>query len=266
MNRMFDLVLHREQAHPVEGAKHKPFLPHYERIRTLAQWRSLGFDIEVDKDGQITQRKNRHLYRFARLWDHSPSAQEAIATGKRWVTHFYPMLDYVRAGVPFDDFVSHPEHYRDFCRARLAQDANQIDDAIGWFGKALAGDPNEVRYAEFYYKLRVDTGDLLAPALELAFFANEVDSMIHTGRVFEWVKLFLKNDRTAEAAQIIRRTATLLTDKLAGCLPKGRYSGGDDTAFVAYKREQFHKKLVQWAGMRKYQPLMNEIEKQGGLH
>lgn len=250
--------------HPLGGAKHAPFLAHYGRIRTFDEWVSAGFEIGRGKDGRITQRKGRSLYGFERVWGREAPEREAIATGKRHVTHFFPMLDYVRAGVLFDEFVSHPQHYRDFCLGALAQERGEVGDAIEHFRKALAADPDEVRYAERLYGLRVAAEDAAAPAEELAYFTNEIDSMIHSGRVYAWVALLLKNKDYAEAARLVRRTAQLLEEKLAGRLPKGRYSG-DSTPFVAAKRDQFRKKLASWSGSRKYAPLMAEIERQGGL-
>jgi len=91
-----------------------------------------------------------------------------------------------------------------------------------------------------------------------------VDSMIHTGRVYEWVKLLLANGRVPEAAAVLRQTAHLLEEKIAGHLPKGRYSG-ETTSYVAYMRDQFRKKLDSWATMRKYKALMTEVDSQGGL-
>jgi len=250
--------------HPLGGAKHAPFLEHYGRIRTFDEWVSAGFEIGRDKQGRITQRKGRGLYRFARVWGHKPVEREAIASGKRHVPHFLPMLDYVRAGVPFDDFVAHPQHFRDFCSGVLAQERGETCEAIEYFRRALAADQGEVRYAERFYGLRVANGDVSAPAQELDYFANSVDSMVHSGRVDEWAKLLLKQKNHAEAARLLRRVAELLEAKIAGRLPQGQYSGGS-TSFVTYKRDQFRKKLASWAASTRYAPLMVEVEMQGGL-
>lgn len=250
--------------HPLKGGKHAPFLAYYERIHTYEEWVTLGFEIGLDKQGRITQKKGKTLHHFSRVWGRGATEQEAIDTGTRHVTHFYPMLDYVRLGVPFDDFVSHPQHYRDFCLASLEEEQGRIDVAIDGFRNALEAAPDEVRYAERFYQLRVECGDVSAPAQELDYFANEVSSMIHSERVYAWTKLLLSNKQHAAAAGILRRTAQLLEDKVAGRLPKGRYSG-EEASFVAYKRDQFRKKLASWAGSTKYAPLMAEIERQGGL-
>jgi len=170
----------------------------------------------------------------------------------------------VRAGVPFDDFVSHPQHYRDFCLGALAHERGEDDEAMEHFRQALAADPGEVHYASKFYGLRVASGDVSAPAQELDYFANSVDSMVHSGRVDEWAKLLLKHKNYAETARLLRRVAELLEAKIAGHLPKGQYSG-DSTSFVAYKRDQFRKKLASWANSTRYAPLMAEIERQGGL-
>lgn len=250
--------------HPLDGAKHAPFLSHYGRIRTFDEWVNAGFEIGRDKHGGITQRKGRSLFRFSRVWSRGAAVQEAIDTGKRHVDHFFPMLDYARAGVPFDDFVSHPQHYRDFCLGVLAQERDDVDEAIEHFRRALAAAPGEARYAERFYELRVTNGDLSAPAQELDYFANSVDSMVHSGRVDEWAKLLLKHKDYPEAARLLRRVAELLEAKIAGRLPKGQYSG-DSASFAAYKRDQFRKKLASWANSTRYAPLMSEIEWQGGL-
>lgn len=250
--------------HPLNSSKHAPFLGHYGRIRTFDEWVSAGFDIGRDKLGRITQRKGRGLYRFVRVWGHETATQEAIATGKRYVFHFFPMLDYVRAGVPFDDFVSHPLHYRDFCLGALAQDRGEVNAAIEYFRQALVAEPGEVRYAEKFYELRVATGDVSAPAQELDYFANSIDSKVHSGRVDEWIKLLLKHQDYPEAARLVRRVTELLEAKIAGRLPKGQYSG-DSISSVAYVRDRFRKKLASWTNSRRYAPLMSEIKCQGGL-
>lgn len=258
------LLLSPDPLYALTEARHRPHLSHYGRVRTLEQWLILGFRVAVSDSGLVKQAKGKNLYKFSRLWRLNSQEQEALSTGKRMVTHFFPMLDYVRAGVSVDDFVSHPGHYRDFCLASLAMERGEIDAAITGFQQALAGDPNEVRYAERYFTLRVARGDVQAPAEELVYFSNEVDSMIHSGRVYEWVKLLLANGCVADAAAALRRTAYLLEEKIAGRLPNGRYSG-DDTSFVTCKRDEFRTKLDSWAAMRKYKALMTEIDSQGGL-
>lgn len=250
--------------HPLGGAKHAPLLAHYGRIRTFEEWISAGFKLGRSKHGGVTQRSGLAMYRFHRLWTINEKEQEAIASGARYVTSALEMLDYVRAGVPFDDFVSHPQHYRAFCLGTLAQERGEINEAIEQFRQALTASPSEARYAERFYGLRVAIGDASAPAQELDYFTNSVDSMVHSGRVDEWTKLLLKKKNYVEAAQLLRRVAELLEAKIAGRLPKGQYSG-DSTSFVAYKRDQFRKKLASWASSTRYAPLMTEIERQGGM-
>ncbi|QEA14257.1 tetratricopeptide repeat protein [Comamonas flocculans] len=250
--------------HLLNGAKHAPFLEHYGRIRTFDEWTSAGFKITRSKHGGVTQHSGLAMYRFHRLWALDAKQQEAIASGKRHVTHFLPMLDYVRAGVPFDDFVSHPQHYRDFCLGVLAQERGEAGEALELFRQALTGNPSEARYASKFYELRVANGDMSAPAQELDYFANSVGSMVHSGRVDAWAKLLLKHKDYPEAARVLRRVAVLLEDKIAGRLPKGQYSG-DTPSWAAHKRDQFRKKITSWANSTRYASLMAEIEQQGGL-
>ncbi len=250
--------------HPLDGARHAPFLEHYGRIRAFDEWASAGFKISRSKHGGVTQRSGLAMYRFHRLWTINEKAQEAIASGARHVTSALEMLDYVRAGVPFDDFVSHPQHYRDFCLGTLAQERGEVSEAIEHFRQALAAESGEVRYAEKLYGLCVANGDVSAPAQELDYFANSIDSLVHSGRVDEWVKLLLKRKDNPEAARLLRRVAELLEAKIAGRLPKGLYSS-DGASWVAHKRDQFRQKLASWANSTRYAPLMSEIERQGGL-
>jgi hypothetical protein len=250
--------------HPLNGAKHAPFLAHYGRIRTFEEWVNAGFKIGRSKHGGVSQRTGLAMYRFHRLWTLDEKKQEAITSGKRYVTSVLPMLDYVRAGVPFDDFVSHPQHYRDFCLGALAQERGEAGAAIELFQLALTGEPGEVRYAEKLYGLRVANGDVSAPAQELDYFANSIDSLVHSGRVDEWVKLLLKHKDYSEAARLLCRVAELLEAKIAGRLPKGQYSG-DSACWAAHKRDQFRKKLASWENSTRYATLMSEIERQGGL-
>lgn len=249
-----------EPMHPLGDIKHAHLLSHYGRIHTFEEWVCIGFEIGRDAQGRVTQRKGRNLYRFTRFLDRGATEREAITTGKRHVDHFFSMVEYVRVGIPFEDFVSHPDHWRDFCLGVLAQERGGVNEAIGHFRKALEASPDEVRYASKFYELRVAIGDMRAPAQELDYFANSVDAMLHSGRVDEWIKLLLKHKDYAEAARLVKRVVHLLEDKIAGRLPKGQYSG-DSTSFVAHKRDQFHKKLATWAQSTRYAPLMAEIER-----
>lgn len=248
----------------LQAPPHQKYLSFYQRVYTLRKWLDLGFGADFRKQGHWVTAVERDLYKFREVYASKPTEHEALLTGKRLVEYHGTMLDYARIGIPFDDFISHPKHFNDFCLGSLAHEKGNIAEAIQYFGQAVSAAPEEVRYGERWFELRIQVGDLSAPREELAYFAHEIDSIIHTGRVYSWVKLQLKHKDYAEAAWLLRRVAQLLEDKIAGKLPTGRYAG-DRISYVIYKRDQFRKKLSSWSRSTRYAPLMREIERQGGL-
>jgi len=246
---------------PLNSTKHAPFIEHYERVRTATAWKNLGFAVEVKTE---RPRSRKGVYEFRRVYTLHPAEREALATGKRVVRHFYTLLDYVRVGVPFDEFVEHPASYRDFCLARIADDEGRLDDALDCYRRAFEADPAEVRFAEGFFSTRILLGDATAPSDELTYFTNDADSLVHTDRHAAWVKLLVSKAKEPEAARLLIRLAELLEAEIAGTLPRGRYSG-QSPSYAAHKRDQLRRQIDKWSAMRKYFPLMREIEQLGGL-
>jgi hypothetical protein len=163
-------------------------LQYVDTIRKASEWRTLGFTVPVNDNGNPA-RNTQLAYRFFLASERDPVVQEAIATGKRAVTHPLAVYEYFRIGCDLSEFVTLPLDVRFYCHGRRHYERRELVEALPLIEQACSVNQDEVRYRELLYPLRLALGDLKAIQDEFAFFRGDIDSMVHSGRANEWLRL-----------------------------------------------------------------------------
>lgn len=157
------------------------------------------------------------------------------------MNHPLTVFEYVLAGSNLSEFAGLPEDVKAYCEGNLLRINGNPKEALPLLEKAISLNPDEVRYREIYYPLRLALGDLSSIEDELTCFQNDMDSVIHTGRFEEWIKTLISVGEYRRAEQVITKVDAAIS-RLADGTTTARFYGLQKPEWYAYKREQFIKK------------------------
>lgn len=255
-------ILSPDHFYELSSARHKRYLPFYERIKTRDEWLQSGFKISVDEYGHVKRNSGAAAARFSKIILLKEADREAIATGKRRYPGFHTLLDYARMGVAFSEFTSHPEHAEQYCLGSLADESDRLEDALHHFKAATDGDSKEVRYLEAFFRIRLALDDMSAINDEMSAFANDIDTLYHSGRVDAWLSALIGAKDYRRAAEVVRDVDALFVRSRAGAYQSGSYAG-KSASFVEYKHDKFRQQIVKWSNSKRYAPLVKELTEVG---
>jgi hypothetical protein len=223
----------------------KKLLPYFDTVRKASDWRLLNFQVKLDEHGYpVRETSKKYEFNIARESD--PLIAKAIQTGKKAVNHPLPVFDYVLGGCDLSEFVDLTDDVKAFCQGNLLRIKGKILQALPLLEKACHLNPDEVRYREVYYPLRLMLGDLSSINDELIYFERDMDSIIHTGRFGVWMKALIAAKEYSKARQVISRV-----DKALLCLADGsttaQFYTKQKSSWYDYKREQFSKQAEKFS-------------------
>ena len=151
------------------------------------------------------------------------------------------------AGCKLDDFGTLPEDVRLFCEARLLCDKGERSESLPLLKRAIDLQRDErtpaVRlrlYGETYYRVRFELNDLACIDEELEFFQSDIDTLIHTGRVEEWIKALAVSNEFSRARTVIEKVDAAI-QQLAEGARTPRFFAQQRSDWYSCKREQFAK-------------------------
>jgi hypothetical protein len=222
-------------------------LRYVDTIRKASEWRLLGFIVDVSEYGN-PERSDALEYRFFLVNERDPVVQEAIATGRRAVVHPLAVFEYFRIGCSLSEFVGLPPDVPIYCRARKHYEQNELAQALPLLEQACALNPDEVRYREVLYPLRLALGDMKSIAEELEYFKGDIDSMVHTGRAKEWLRALRETGDHAAREQIILQVEAAFVALCSGQSSIRRY-GVQRPEWYRSSHETF-RKLATASGRR----------------
>ena len=93
-------------------------------------------------------------------------------------------------------------------------------------------------YAATYYGVRLELNNLACIDEELEFFQSDIDILVHTGRVEQWIKALAVSNDFSHARTVIERVDALL-QQLAEGARTPRFYAPQRSDWYSYKREQF---------------------------
>lgn len=227
----------------------KELLPYLDTVRRTSVWRALGLPVKLDEYGYPSHdyppRGRLGTCRFFTALESDSLIAEAIRTGKRAVRHPLAVFDYVLAGCDLSEFPNLPEDVKAYCQGNLLRVNGELEKALPLLEQACSLNPDEVRYREVYYPLRLVLGDLSSIQDELAYFERDMDSIVHAGRFDAWIKALIAAQEYSTARQIISLVDMALSRLVEGSMTPRFYcqQKGD---WYAYKRVQFRKKAEKF--------------------
>ena len=235
------LMLH--PARRVEDASDE-LLPYLATVRKTSEWARLGFKVNLNEYGRPV-REDTKEYRFSVARERDETVADAIRTGKKAVRHPLTVFQYVQAGCSLNEFANLPEDVAEYCMGNTLRLAGNLAEALPHLQKAITLNPNEVRYFEIYFPLRLHLGDLSAIPEELQHYKNDMDSAIHTGRFDEWIKLLINAQEYELARNIISATESALYDLIKGHVSVRLY-GAQKLNWYEHKLHQFNKRSQRY--------------------
>lgn len=222
----------------------KKLLPYLDTVRRASAWKTLGFSVKLDDYGYPSSDSSKtHDFSLARESD--PLIADAIRTEKKAVRHPLLVFEYVLAGCDLSEFIDLPDDVKAYCQGNLLRVNGKPEQALPLLEKAVNLNPDEVRYREVYYPLRLKLGDLSSIQDEFTCFERDMDSVVHTGRFEEWIKALISAEDYSSAKQVISHVDAALS-RLAEGSTTARFYTPQEPDWYAYKREQFTKKAEKF--------------------
>lgn len=214
-------------------------LRHLETVHRASEWTALGFKIKIDKYGIPSSKSKKYSFLVV-FPDKDDAIREAISSGKKALRHPTPVFDYYQAGVSLEDFISLPEDVRFYCQGSLLRLQGKLSEALPLLERACTLNGKEVRYREAYYPVRLELGDLKSIDDEFEYFSRDVDCMVHTGRVDQWIKSLIAAGSFDRARSILHQVDAALQALESGTIT-AQYYGKQSQDWYKYKRERFAK-------------------------
>ena len=143
------------------------------------------------------------------------------------------------------EFANLPDDVAAYCTGNMLRISGKAEGALPYLQRAIELNPNEVRYREVYYPLRLQLNDISSIPEELEYYRSDMDSALHSGRFDEWVKFLIKSEEYEGAVHVISATASALQDLVDGKV-KARLYGENRPNWYKSKKEQLDKKAQKY--------------------
>lgn len=244
---------------PPYGGASEQYISLLDTIRAKSEWERI-LESEIESDTGRYELKDagskEEQYRFVRVVRPDESEEEAIRTGKKHVTNPKNVARYVlNHGLGFDSFIELDEHVKLYCEARQFQKQGETRKAIKSAQAAVEIEPDDNTYNDLLFQLRLDAGDTSAVDDAVEYYSNDMDSMVHSGRVAKWINALLSHGEYSRAANLISRTEELINDLIEGRRESRRFSS-QRKSFYRSRKRKFTDSITDYIGFKS----INQIE------
>lgn len=222
----------------------KSILKNIDIVRTISQWNELGFKPKQNKDKQWNDIKREDRYfNFEKASKTKPSHITSLETGKRITSKPYFIKELVNQGIKLEEFVNNSEDLKHFIIADDLFIEKKYEEALIEINLAISIRTIK-EYKELKQNIQIQLGN--EDVAKQMFKENEfdIDSSIHSGEIYEWLKAFLKNNNYDKVKFYIEQTNEIL-DNLATGKIKAKIYGQQSSDWYVYKKEDFHKNLYK---------------------
>ncbi len=213
-------------------------------VRTVSQWNELGFKPKKKEyDGWNDIKREERYFEFVGASATDPKHKASLETGKRITSKPYFIKTLVDQGVSLEEFVENGEDLKYFIEADNSFENKNYEKALQEIELALS-----IKTLDDYTELRKDIQVKLGneTTVEQQFQKHEfdIDSPIHTGEIYDWLKAFLKNKRFDRVVAYIKTTNDTL-DKLSKGIIKPKIYGQQSGDWYTHKKEDFQKNIYR---------------------
>ncbi len=221
----------------------REFIPLIDTIRKESEWRNAGLPIRKDRNGNYKSIVRSGLYfGFTPLLDANEVKLLAIQTAKKCTQDPAGVYSLIRQGSSYDDFVLLSSDVLSYCKAMSSVSTGSDAEALHLIQKAFQEKPQEPLYATLFFDLRLKLKDNASIDEELRHFENDIDSLVHNGRIYELLKYLVAQKNKPGAFQLIQDVNQMLDELIAG-KRQNRIYGTQKSEWYLHKKEQFNKKI-----------------------
>ena len=228
---------------PVCDITPKEFIPLIDTIRKESDWRVIFPNIKKDKNNNYKPiNKNGLCFGFNASMIVNDIEIKAIETGKKYTQHPLSVCLLITQGCSYDDFVFLSPDVIAYCEAMIQLNNKELNNAREEIEKAFKLKPKEHLYATLYFEIRLELKDESSIDEELKYFENDIDSLVHTDRVYKMIRFYTHQRKKDKALQLINKINLLLDDLIEG-KRQNKIFDSQNSDWYTYKKEQFNKKI-----------------------
>lgn len=213
-------------------------------IRKESAWEKLGFKIKKDRYGNCKPiRRKGQSFGWKIVVSANDIERKALETGKKCSKYPTDILLLIRQGCTYEDFVFVDEDVMAYCEAYKRHEQKQYEDALQHVKRAFELKPDETLYVNLLFEIRLKLGDKSAIDDEINYYIDDMDSMVHKGRAYQWIKFLVGQRDFNKASEVINTVISALDDLALGRKENRRY-GKQNSNWYRYKKDQFNKKIA----------------------
>ncbi|WKZ70959.1 MAG: hypothetical protein QY331_06810 [Melioribacteraceae bacterium] len=228
---------------PVCEGTPKDLLPYLDTIRKESEWKVTSLKVvRTDLGKYKTIVKNDLHFGFTPLVMADESELKAIETSKKVSSYPSIVFPFIQLGCKYSDFPNITEDVIFYCDGMLSLEKKDLKSALVLIEKAYELNSSEPLYASLYFHIRLKLDDRSVVTDELNYFQNDIDSLIHTERIYTLIRFVSKNRHYKEALELIDLVNRKMDDLIEGNI-KNRIYSSQRTDFYEYKKEQFNRKI-----------------------
>lgn len=235
---------------PVCDITPKEFISLIDTIRKKSDWLNTSLPIKKDRKGDFKTIIKKGLYfEFVTLVGYGTDVLElkAIETGKKCTKNPKNISALISQGCSYEDFAFVSSDIKAYCEAILLLDNKNLQEALLQAKEAHRLKPDKNEYANLFFEIGLLLEDESTIYDEFNYYENDINSSIHTGRVYKWIRLLTQHKKSNEALGLIYRIDELLDDLISGRRQNKRYGGKPERysreEWYGLYKEKFNKKI-----------------------
>jgi hypothetical protein len=228
---------------PVYDTTPRNFITLIDLIKKESEWKDLSLPVKKDKYGNYSPIVKKGLYfGFQSLISANSIEIQAINTGKKCTQYPWNIYPLIRQGCKYYDFVFIPDDIKSYCEAKILFQNDKKEEALKEIQKSYHLKPEEHYYASLLFEIRLDLNDETTVDEEIKYFENDIDSLVHTNRIYKLIRFLTRKKKNAKALQLIQLTNQYLDDLSEG-RKQNKIFNSQKADWYIYQKQQFNKRI-----------------------
>jgi hypothetical protein len=234
------------------------YIPLLDTIRKESEWKSLKIPVKKDEFGMLYEsfQVKGFWYSFRPMIEIDEIIQKAIETKKKTTSNPKGILSFILLGCDYTDFIYITDDIKLYCEAFKSFIKEDYNNALTNIENALKIKPyknkeGNIDYIYLFHKIIYELKQKYRFKEILAFYENDIDSLIHTKEIDRLIKILLNDKEFDEALNVISQVRKLISEMSEGRRKSVIYSN-QKLEWYQYKKEEFEKLVIKY---------MKQIEK-----